>query len=99
MKQIQTNREALPELIGHIDSRFRPVWEGKPVAYQQALARYFLPSKSKKAVLCPTRPVFRAGSWRLPSDIQTAVTAPLKELCRHHGVQAKCCQQNLIETP
>jgi DNA repair photolyase len=47
----------------------------------------------------PGRPIFRGGSWRLPPDIQTAVTAPLKDLCRRYGVRAKCCRQNLIETP
>jgi len=47
----------------------------------------------------PRRPVFRGGSWRLPPDLQSDVTDPLKDLCRQHGIPAKCCMQNLIETP
>ena len=47
----------------------------------------------------PRRPVFRGGSWRLPPDLQSAVTDPVKDLCHRHGVLAKCCMQNLIETP
>jgi DNA repair photolyase len=50
-------------------------------------------------VSAPGRPLFRGGSLRLPPDIQTAVTAPLNDLCRRYGVRAKCCRQNLIETP
>jgi hypothetical protein len=43
--------------------------------------------------------IFRGGSWRLPPAAQSAVTAPLLDLCQRHGVAAKCCKQNLIETP
>jgi DNA repair photolyase len=50
-------------------------------------------------VSAPRRPVFRGGSWRLPPDLQDAVTSPLKEMCRRHGIRTKCCMQNLIETP
>jgi len=50
-------------------------------------------------VVAPERLVFRGGSWRLPRDFQTAVTAPLLNLCQRYGVLAKCCRQNLIETP
>jgi DNA repair photolyase len=42
---------------------------------------------------------FRGGSWRLPPTVQSAVTGPLLDLCRRYGVSAKCCKQNLIETP
>lgn len=45
------------------------------------------------------RPVFRGGSWRLPPDLRDAVIAPLKDLCCRHGIRAKFCMQNLIETP
>jgi DNA repair photolyase len=47
----------------------------------------------------PERLTFRGGSWRLPSAIQSATTDPLLELCRRYDLPAKCCKQNLIETP
>ena len=47
----------------------------------------------------PERLTFRGGSWRLPPAAQSTITAPLLDLCRRHGVIAKCCWQNLIETP
>jgi hypothetical protein len=47
----------------------------------------------------PERLIFRGGSWRLPPQRQSTVTGPLLDLCRKHGVPAKCCMQNLIETP
>ncbi len=50
-------------------------------------------------ISAPQRPVFRGGSWRLPPDLLDAVTSPLREMCRRHGIRAKCCMQNLIETP
>ena len=52
-----------------------------------------------QCVAAPQRLVFRGGSWRLPSERQSAVMGPLLDLCRGHGVPAKCCTQNLVETP
>lgn len=52
------------ELLARIDERFRPVWLDKPPEYQRALAQYFLPRKSKKPVLGPTRP--RVLKWYCP---------------------------------
>ena len=52
-----------------------------------------------QCVAAPERLIFRGGSWRLPPERQSAVTGPLLGLCRGHGVPAKCCMQNLIETP
>ncbi|MHB1156105.1 MAG: SPL family radical SAM protein [Phycisphaerales bacterium] len=52
-----------------------------------------------EAVAAPERLVFRGGSWRLPPVAQAAVTSPLSDLCRRYDVPAKCCWQNLIETP
>ncbi len=49
-------------------------------------------------VASPDRLAFRGGSWRLPPSAQAAVTGPLLEACSRHGVPAKCCKQNLIET-
>ena len=50
-------------------------------------------------VAAPERLIFRGSSWRLPPQRQSAVTGPLLDLCRKHGVPAKCCMQNLTETP
>lgn len=52
-----------------------------------------------QSMASPERLVFRGGSWRLPPAAQSAVTDPLLDLCRRYGVPAKCCKQNLIETP
>jgi hypothetical protein len=46
----------------------------------------------------PERLTFRGGSWRLPPAAQSRLTSPLLDLCRRHGVPAKCCKQNLVET-
>jgi DNA repair photolyase len=51
-----------------------------------------------ESLAAPERLVFRGGSWRLPGAVQSAVTDPLVDLCRRHGIEAKCCKQNLIET-
>jgi DNA repair photolyase len=50
------------------------------------------------AVSAPQRPTFRGGSWRLPPTLQAELTRPLLDICRRHGVKAKCCKQNLVET-
>ncbi len=50
-------------------------------------------------VAAPQPLVFRGGSFRLPPQHQSAVTVPFLDLCRKHGVPAKHCMQNLIETP
>jgi DNA repair photolyase len=50
-------------------------------------------------IAAPERLISRGGSWRLPPQRQSAVTGALLDLCRKHGVPAKCCMQNLIETP
>jgi DNA repair photolyase len=43
---------------------------------------------------------FRGGSWRLPDDIaQSHVVEPFLSLCRHHGLLAQFCKQNLLRTP
>ena len=52
-----------------------------------------------ESVAAPEHLIFRGGSWRLPPQRQSAVTAPLVDLCRRHGISAKCCMQNLTETP
>ncbi|MCJ7543429.1 MAG: hypothetical protein MUP47_02505 [Phycisphaerae bacterium] len=43
---------------------------------------------------------FRGGSWRLPDDIaRSQIVEPFLALCRHHGLAAQFCKQNLIKTP
>ena len=50
--------------LSQIDGRYRPVWETLPAEHQTALARYFLPHRSSKAVVGPTRP--RVIKWYCP---------------------------------
>lgn len=50
--------------LARIDARYRPVWEGLPPAHQHALSRYFLPARSRRPVLSPTRP--RVVKWYCP---------------------------------
>jgi DNA repair photolyase len=51
-------------LAQRVDPRFAPVWQGRPAEEQAALAWYFLPHRSSKAVLAPTRP--RVIKWYCP---------------------------------
>lgn len=67
---------------------------------RRPLSRTMLAMRSVyECISLPQRLIFRGGSWRLPPDVQSAVTGPLLDLCRAHGVPAKCCMRNLIETP
>lgn len=53
-----------------------------------------------RACASPDKLVFRGGSWRLPNAVaRTHVVAPFLDSCKRHGVAAKYCKQNLIETP
>lgn len=53
-----------------------------------------------EACALPERPIFRGGSWRLPDSVAKAhVVQPFLEICARHGVAAKYCKHNLIETP
>lgn len=54
--------EAVP--LDRIDPRYRPVWENRPPAEARALALYFLPHRSKKSLLVPSRP--RLLKWYCP---------------------------------
>jgi DNA repair photolyase len=52
------------------------------------------------ACACPERLVFRGGSWRLPDAVaQPHVVQPFLNICLRHGVAAKYCKHNLVETP
>ena len=53
-----------------------------------------------RAMAWPEKAVWRGGSWRLPPPAtDRLVTVPFLEICRRHGVSAKFCMQNLVETP
>ena len=52
------------ELVSKIDPKYRPAWEGKPLHDQRAMAMYFLPHRSGKSMLGPTRP--RVVKWYCP---------------------------------
>jgi DNA repair photolyase len=53
-----------------------------------------------REMAAPGKPVFRGGSWRLPPDVaMRRVVAPYLEICSKHGVRAKHCRANLLETP
>lgn len=51
-------------LVGRVDERYMPVWKRLPPRRQAALAMYFLPHRSKRPALCPTRP--RVLKWYCP---------------------------------
>ncbi len=54
----------LNQLIDRVNPKFRPVWNGRSPRDQAALAAYFLPHKSSKPVIEPTRP--RVVKWYCP---------------------------------
>lgn len=51
-------------LAQRVDPKYAPVWQGRSADEQAALAWYFLPHRSSKAVLAPTRP--RVVKWYCP---------------------------------
>ena len=57
-----------PSLLNRISPKYKPVWESMSVKDQQALALYFLPHRSAKPVLGPTRP--RILKWYCPFACQ-----------------------------
>jgi DNA repair photolyase len=59
-----------PEWLARIDPKYRPVWEGRSPAEQIALRFYFLPHRSKKPVLAPTRP--GVIKWYCPFAAQSS---------------------------
>jgi DNA repair photolyase len=59
----------LLELVKRVHPDFKPVWDGLPADEQLALAAYFLPWKSKKRQLAPTRP--RVLDWYCPFAAQS----------------------------
>ncbi len=48
----------------------------------------------------PEKLDWHGSSWRLPQNIaQAKIVYPFLEICKRHGVKAKYCKTNLIETP
>ena len=58
------------EWLARIDAAYRPVWEGRTPEEQRALGLYFLPRRSAKPTLAPTRP--RVIKWYCPFAAQSA---------------------------
>ena len=58
----------IQSLIQRIAPKYKPVWEQKSQEDQIALAQYFLPHRSAKAVIGPTRP--RVIKWYCPFACQ-----------------------------
>lgn len=44
------------DVIERIDPKYRPIWRNRPRREQIALARYYLPLRSRKAQIIPSRP-------------------------------------------
>jgi len=51
-------------LARRVDPKYAPAWQGRSPEDQAAMARYFLPHRSAKALLAPTRP--RVVKWYCP---------------------------------
>lgn len=64
MRSTEPTFEEALALAARVDGQFRPVWDGRPPTEQAALARYFLPHRSAKPTLVPTRP--RLVKWYCP---------------------------------
>jgi len=59
---IEQNQAML--LINRVGSKYKAVWENRPIRDQIALAQYFLPHSSGKPIIGPTRP--RIVKWYCP---------------------------------
>ena len=68
-RPLPTTQEALT-LVGKVDEKFRPVWDGRNPKDQAALARYFLPYQSVKPIIGLTRQ--RIVAWYCPFAAQCA---------------------------
>jgi len=57
-------------------------------------------SDAYRALAAPETLPYRGKSWRLPDSIaKKHVIGPFLEICKRHGIPAKHCKQNLVETP
>jgi DNA repair photolyase len=64
MKLFATHLEEGLTLAGRVEPKYAPAWEGLSPADQAGMAMYFLPHRSAKAELSPTRP--RVVKWYCP---------------------------------
>lgn len=64
--------EAL-SLVEKVDTKYKPVWYNKSQKDQIALAKYFLPHRSSKSVIGPTRP--RVLKWYCPFACQKSFSS------------------------
>jgi len=55
-------------MVGRVAEKYLSVWKNRPASEQAALARYFLPHRSSKETLEPTRP--RVIKWYCPFAYQ-----------------------------
>jgi len=68
---------------------------GRPLSYIMQTFR-----KAYELMAAPQRLDWHSASWRLPHNVAEArITGPFLEICRRHGVPAKFCMTNLVETP
>ena len=61
---------SLQDWLSRVDPRFRAVWDGRTSEEQTALRLYFLPHRSTRPILTPTRP--RVIKWYCPFAHQAA---------------------------
>ena len=68
MKHLSLDANEALSLVEKVDPKYRSVWDSRYQADQVALAQYFLPHRSGKRVLGPTRP--RVIKWYCPFAAQ-----------------------------
>jgi hypothetical protein len=61
MRLFDIDIEAGTDIVERVDAKYKPVFDKIPPAKRAALARYFLPYKSKKQTIGVTRP--RVAKW------------------------------------
>ena len=64
MAILMPNPDETPDPAARVHSKYRPVWDACGPRAAAALSKYFLPGKSRKSELCPTRP--KIVKWYCP---------------------------------
>ena len=88
------------QLLATIDPKYRPAWEGKSLHDQRAMAMYFLPHRSSKLTLGPTRP--RVVKWYCPFARQSEFPSGHRYCINVYiGCQHRCeyCYANAYSRP
>ncbi len=70
MKPHSLNTDEALALVQRIDPQFAPAWAGRSLEEQATMALYFLPHRSAKPTLTPTRP--RVVKWYCPFACQSS---------------------------